>query len=307
MKIFISWSGVLSQAIAKELRNWLPHVIHNLEVFLSEKDIDKGSMWMERINQELEQSFFGIICLTKENLNSPWILFEAGALAKNINHASVSCVLFDNLKQTDISGPLSLFQNSLFTRDDIWHLLVSINKKLVNGIKENILEKSFEKWWPDLNKSIEKCTAENYRPSNGLLMPTTQSLILRNTYDILSMLRNKKGDIDSFDFLPFAEEVYIKYFGNDNNHPVQVTINPVEIEGHLKQIIVENESVVISDSSGPNGRGVEMQIIFSSEHGEFWYISIHFHKGQTFLTSNYADFLSQEEKEKFFVNTIWRD
>jgi hypothetical protein len=49
---------------------------------MSAADIDKGAKWSTEISRELEQANFAVSCLTPENLNEPWLLFEAGALSK---------------------------------------------------------------------------------------------------------------------------------------------------------------------------------------------------------------------------------
>ncbi len=82
MKIFVSWSGDRSQALAQALRDWLPMVLHYAEPRLSQLDIAAGDRWANEVANELEASKFGIICITRENIIAPWILFEAGALAK---------------------------------------------------------------------------------------------------------------------------------------------------------------------------------------------------------------------------------
>ena len=93
MKLFISWSGQLSHQIAKELKDWFPLIINQLEPFVSSESIKKGDRWMIDVYSELEQSNFGVICLTKENLYEPWIMFEAGALSKNLSQSRVSSLL----------------------------------------------------------------------------------------------------------------------------------------------------------------------------------------------------------------------
>ena len=80
MKIFISWSGKLSQSIAKELSEWLPSIIQSIEVFYSPDDIKKGENWDSKLTNELQNSNFGIVCLKPENVQAPWINFEAGSL-----------------------------------------------------------------------------------------------------------------------------------------------------------------------------------------------------------------------------------
>ncbi len=95
MKVFISWSGPRSAAVAEALRYWLPKVIQALEPWMSADDIEKGTRWRSGIATELEQSSVGIICLTRENLDSTWIHFEAGALSKQQKSTYVREILRD--------------------------------------------------------------------------------------------------------------------------------------------------------------------------------------------------------------------
>jgi hypothetical protein len=55
--------------------------------WLSQADISAGDRWAQEVAKELESSKFGIICVSLENLNSAWILFEAGALPKPLQGA----------------------------------------------------------------------------------------------------------------------------------------------------------------------------------------------------------------------------
>jgi hypothetical protein len=81
MKVFISWSGDLSERLAGRVRDWLPTVIQSVQPYFTPKDIDKGARWGTEISAELQQSRVGMICLTPENLESSWIMFEAGAIS----------------------------------------------------------------------------------------------------------------------------------------------------------------------------------------------------------------------------------
>lgn len=156
MKIFLSWSGELSRKIAIELRDWLPLVIQSVQPYVSSEDIDKGTRWSIDIAKELEDSSFGIICVTPQNLEAPWINFEAGALSKAFNNANVSPFLF-GLKPSDITkSPLLQFQSTLYEKRDFSKLVLSINNTLGNDkLDENKLIKTFEVWWEKLQMRLD--------------------------------------------------------------------------------------------------------------------------------------------------------
>lgn len=157
MKIFLSWSGDTSHKVAIAFRDWLPQVIQSLNPYVSSEDIDKGTRWSTDIAKELEESAYGIILVTKENLIAPWVNFEAGALSKIIDKSNVSPFLFD-VKRSDVKGPLLQFQSTIFEKEDICKLLKSINKKIDEDerLDEIKLERAFGVWWPELEESLKK-------------------------------------------------------------------------------------------------------------------------------------------------------
>src|SRR5687767_11959277 len=109
MRIFISWSGDRSLAVAQTLHRWLKDVWHRVDPWISTEDIRIGARWNPEVAQKLEEARFGILCMTKENLAAPWLIFEAGALAKTLDRSFVCPFLFD-LKPSELKGPLVQFQ-----------------------------------------------------------------------------------------------------------------------------------------------------------------------------------------------------
>src|SRR5437660_935883 len=122
MRVFISWSGTRSRAIAEALSVWLPQVINFLEPFLSSEDIEKGARWSADVAKNLEKSRVGVLCLTPENVEAPWIMFEAGALSKNLENTYVCPFIFD-MQSSDIKGPLSQFQATRPEMEDVKRLV----------------------------------------------------------------------------------------------------------------------------------------------------------------------------------------
>jgi len=154
MKIFISWSGERSQKIAEILKVWIPSVIQVVEPFYSTEDIAKGTRSIGEISNELAASNVGIICLTQENLNSPWIMFEAGALSKNFGTSKV-CPLLLDIKPSNVTGPLTQFQSAGFTSKDMKRVMKMINGELKNkALSDDVFNRVYDMWWPVLEKEI---------------------------------------------------------------------------------------------------------------------------------------------------------
>ena len=152
MKVFISWSGDLSKAIAEQLKKWIPCIIQSIDVFFSPEDIEKGENWDSKISQVLSDCKYGIICLTPQNVAAPWINFEAGAIAKSLD-SRVSCLMV-NIKPSDIRGPLSRYQATKLDKKDMFQLISEINKATDQALDENRLTNAFNAMWTQLEQEI---------------------------------------------------------------------------------------------------------------------------------------------------------
>ena len=199
MKVFLSWSGNLSLEIAKVFRDWFPSVIQSIVPYVSSEDIDKGARWSTDIANELQDSSYGILCITKENINAPWVNFEAGALSKTIDKSYVSPFLYD-IKRSEVDGPILQFQSTIYEKEDIKKLVKSMNKACGEDcLTEERLEKAFEVWYPSLENNLnglsEKFTV------NGVFgkKVTKDQAILEEILDLSRnnqrLLRNPDGQL----------------------------------------------------------------------------------------------------------------
>ena len=156
MNIFISWSGDRSRQMAEFLQIWLRKVIQAVSPWVSNENIEKGSKWGAEIGEKLEDCDFGIVCVTPENLASPWLLFESGALSKSLRKARV-CPLLLGLTVDEIEGPLSQFQSTILTKPDLLLLMNSINNCLEDRkLEKEILQDSFNQNWPALEEEMKR-------------------------------------------------------------------------------------------------------------------------------------------------------
>ena len=159
MKVFISWSGPHSKKLGEALRDWLPGVLQLVTPYFTPSDIEKGTRWSTDIAKELSDSQVGILCVTRDNIHSDWLLFEAGALSKSLDKSHVCPVLF-GITNTDLAGPLKQFQTTEFDKGDIHRLLGVINGRVKeNKLPQKTLDAVFEKWWPDLEVKINQILA----------------------------------------------------------------------------------------------------------------------------------------------------
>ena len=157
-KVFICWGGELSKKLGEALRSWLPSSLQYVRPYFSPEDIEKGAKWSSEITKELETSSVGIICVTPENAERPWIMFESGALSKHLEKARV-CPLLFNLEPADVKGPLTLFQATRFAKDDFKRLVATINNAAGDArLEPTVLDGVFDMWWPKLEEQVSAIT-----------------------------------------------------------------------------------------------------------------------------------------------------
>lgn len=157
MKVFISWSGNLSKQLAEALSKWLPRTLQYVKPYFSPDDIEKGARWDSEISEELKNSKVCIIALTRQCLDSKWIMFEAGAISTSHDKARVCAILFD-VRPIDVEGPLQRFQATEFSKDDIRRLLETINSNAEDDRKltQDLLDDAFATRWPELEDAVTK-------------------------------------------------------------------------------------------------------------------------------------------------------
>lgn len=154
--VLLSWSGERSRKMAQALYEWLPTVIQAVNPWLSVEDIQKGTRWNDEVATQLQQQRVGIICLTSDNLNAPWLLYEAGALFKAGGRARICTYLLD-IKPSDLTYPLAQFQATTVDKEETKKLLHTINGALgARGIQDKTIDKQFDLYWSELQKKLDE-------------------------------------------------------------------------------------------------------------------------------------------------------
>jgi hypothetical protein len=198
MKIFVSWSGKRSKAVAELMSDWLKCVIQASQPWISTRDIDRGAIWFSEISDKLKDVSVGVVCLTQENKNKPWILFETGALAKGLTTNRV-CTFLVDLNPEDLQDPLGQFNHTTPDKSSVWALARTINDCLnEKALDERILEQVFETYWPQFNEKFQLALKEN-QPEEIVPPRSEQDMlgeILNHTRGLSNRVRSLESELN---------------------------------------------------------------------------------------------------------------
>src|ERR1700674_385381 len=181
MKVLVSWSGQRGRIVAEALRSWLADVLHRTDAWVSSEDIEPGTRWNSELAKQLEETQFGIVCLTPESAHAPWVLFEAGALAKTLGTARLVPYPIE-LESRELQQPLAQFDAVRANKSGTLKLLRSINKALESegSLSDERLMRAFDLWWPYLERVLEGLPAA---PQKSAVLPrAAESLGLEGVF-----------------------------------------------------------------------------------------------------------------------------
>ena len=195
MKLFVSWSRPLSKQHALCFRDWIGKVFQSVEPFMSDQDISLGAKGIPAIEAELDQIDFGVIFVTSENRDAPWIHYEAGALSRTVElpEARVIPVLID-IEIADLgASPLSGFQGCKASRDGVKRICNSINDALPKRLGDSDLKETFETWWPKLEECWSKLDSYRSTETVAVTLDTLDDRLKELTKLVVS-LRGSERD-----------------------------------------------------------------------------------------------------------------
>jgi hypothetical protein len=194
MKVFISWSGEISNRVANLFSEWIPCVVQSADPWLSSNNLDPGSIFFEAVQDELGQTSLGIVCLTQENREKPWILFESGALAKGLTKNRVYTFLID-LVPADVTGPLANFQHTKPEKDDVWKLVQSLNRYAAAHLQPSVLINVFNTFWPQFEKQFSEIVKDKPNAPKGV--EKNENEVLGLILDQVRSVNNRLSNVEN--------------------------------------------------------------------------------------------------------------
>lgn len=263
--------------VAEALYDWLPCVIQAAEPWMSEWDITPGDRWSVLLAEQLEDAHFGIICLTPENLNAPWIHFEAGALSKVIGKSHVCPYLFD-LDPKKLDYPLAQFQAIKSDEEGTKKLVYAVNNALEDETRlpDEQLSKIYLKWWPDLDAKLKDTSSDlhDVEPPKREIDDMFSEIIelVRSQSDKLSRIH---FEIQSSNATTKSNKNKRFYDLLDKRHELRNLAFSVSQSLQEKGIVVENEEIIkcldtLIDKSGVPSDEATVDVVnyYLMKHGE---------------------------------------
>jgi hypothetical protein len=175
-KIFLCWSKSRSRAIAKAWASLLPDIIKGVQPILS-TEFQKGKEWSKLLRRVLDEARTGIVFLTPENVDAPWIHFEAGALATAVGSRDGDVFTYVyGFDPGRLAGPLSAYQSTVTTKEDTRRLVLGLCAALD---REPPDEGAYCAWWVKLQKALDSIPAQGITE----LVPGFAELFERKTFN----------------------------------------------------------------------------------------------------------------------------
>jgi hypothetical protein len=181
MQLFVCWHGDRGRRVAEILKKHLETIVNGLKVFVS-TDIPKGVVWFEAVSDALKASDAGLICLTSDSLDSPWIHYEAGALAKTFDGQPGRMYTYlVGVAPEDLTGPLSAYQSTAATLGDTKKLVESLIASMTGEKSEanSGWIKRFQTQWSEWEEEFADLGSVELHK----IFPGLQELFQRKTFD----------------------------------------------------------------------------------------------------------------------------
>jgi hypothetical protein len=160
MRVYLSWSGNASREMARVLRDQCNLALRPVEFWVSDADLEPGTDWFREIISRFDAADVAVLCLTRSNLTSPWIHFEAGLLTRQLGRGRLIPYLLD-FGEAQLKDPLSRFQAVRADHDGTLKLFRTVNEIFdYPKLAPQDLDRMFDAFWPKLEAGFKQAIAD---------------------------------------------------------------------------------------------------------------------------------------------------
>jgi adenine/guanine phosphoribosyltransferase-like PRPP-binding protein len=163
-KVFISWSQSPSKEIASSLKNWLRTLMDDVNVWVSSEDIHLGQDWRKTLRDALETSNYAVLCVTPQNVDSPWIAMETGAIAMKSEQGFFAVPVLFGLEERDLPSHLSGFQSIGASKANLIRLANEIRNHVKSRTNSTVFERRLNLHTDELLADLTKLMTKRSNP-----------------------------------------------------------------------------------------------------------------------------------------------
>lgn len=178
--------------VATALKEHLPSMLNTITCWMSESDLPKGKPWFTQLEKALNSIVFAIVCVTPENENAQWLLWESGFLssASELGERHIVPLAIGRPKDS-LRGPLSIYNAADTTFNDMQALVLQINEALPEAKKVNpdTVRKTFPFIWPVLEAKITAAISEKFEAN-----PAPKPNAVEQQDEVLALLRQQQRE-----------------------------------------------------------------------------------------------------------------
>jgi hypothetical protein len=167
MAVFISSAGEQGRKVAGAFREWLPRMLPGIDVSADTRDEKPGEAGLPALLSQLEKASLCLLFLTPQNVRSPWMYFEAGAMAGKKHGPKIVPYLAGVSGSYLMAGPLSQFSWVDGSRQGTWSLLRALNREMPEPRDEAELEHDFSNTWGWVKRELDSALTEGHDPSDA--------------------------------------------------------------------------------------------------------------------------------------------
>jgi len=142
---------------------------------------------LQELDKELVECDVAVLLVSRSNLNAPWMLFEAGAIGREMDRAQVIPIGID-LEPSDMGNPLNVFQGTRLTKEGLVHVIAAIHSRAGGALSEDECRELVDPIWDQLNESVTEAI-EQARPNDS--EESEEEAFRRNVVNLLNYIKNK--------------------------------------------------------------------------------------------------------------------
>ncbi len=173
--VFLGWSGRVSYEVALGFSRWLPRVVQSIQPKISDA-IPKGTSWTTELATVVKAADLSIFFLTPQNLQARWMHYEAGASQR-------VCPFLFEVTQDALLDPMNLWQSCRYDKQEVRNLVGDL-ASLCEGPSDEVLDETFELWWPMLTRELDALLQDS-KNAQSPIISSASSIPIRTGCDTI--------------------------------------------------------------------------------------------------------------------------